>query len=68
VRPVAHRFGGSHAQRDVLDLTLLESARRSGDAALARALAAERVARKPESPLARLLAQRAATLPRGGVA
>ena len=36
-------FGGSHAQRDVLQRTLLESALRSGRFELARALAAERV-------------------------
>jgi tetratricopeptide (TPR) repeat protein len=36
------RFGGSHAQRDVIDLTLIEAARRSGDHALAAALEAER--------------------------
>jgi tetratricopeptide (TPR) repeat protein len=65
VRPVAHRFGGSHAQRDVLDLTLLEAARRGGDAALARALAAERLDRKPDSPFAQLLAQRATAGARG---
>lgn len=63
-RPVAQRFGGSHAQRDVLDLTLIEAACRSGRDALARALAAERTAAKPRSPLAKLYAQRAAELPR----
>ncbi|MCW5666113.1 MAG: tetratricopeptide repeat protein [Piscinibacter sp.] len=42
VRPVAHRFGGSHAQRDLIDLTLIEAARRGGDAALADALQRER--------------------------
>jgi tetratricopeptide (TPR) repeat protein len=34
VRAVAHRFGGSHAQRDVIDLTLLEAAQRAGDGAV----------------------------------
>ncbi len=43
IRNIAHRFGGSHAQRDVLDLTLIEAALRSGQKALAAALAAERV-------------------------
>lgn len=38
VRDVAHRFGGSHAQRDIIDLTLIEAARRAGDATLAAAL------------------------------
>ena len=42
VRPVANRFGGSHAQRDVIDLTLIEAAERAGDAALADALRRER--------------------------
>ncbi len=49
VRPIAHQFGGSHAQRDLIDLTLLEAARRNGDRQLARALAAERMAVKPAS-------------------
>lgn len=60
VRSQAQRFGGSNAQRDVLDLTLIEAALRGGDAALAGALAAERCARRPRSPLARLFAARAA--------
>jgi hypothetical protein len=60
VRSVANRFGGSHAQRDVIDLTLIEAAIRAGNHDLAKALAAERVAAKPASPLAGLFAQRAA--------
>ena len=59
IRSTAHRFGGSHAQRDVLDLTLLEAAFRSGQHDLAKALTAERVAAKPASPLAALFARRA---------
>jgi len=59
VRSSAHRFGGSHAQRDVLDLTLIEAALRSGDRGLAAALAAERVAVRPSSPLARRFVSRA---------
>lgn len=47
VRPVAHRFGGSHAQRDLIDLSLVEAAFRSGDRALAEAVVAERAALKP---------------------
>jgi tetratricopeptide (TPR) repeat protein len=50
VRLVANRFGGSHAQRDILSLTLIEAALRGGDAKLARALAAERTYAKPTSP------------------
>ncbi len=59
IRTTAHRFGGSHAQRDVLDLTLIAAAFRSGQAALASALAAERHMTRPESPLARLFVRRA---------
>ena len=33
VRSIAHRFGGSHAQRDVIDLTLIEAALRAGESA-----------------------------------
>ena len=33
VRSIAHRFGGSHAQRDLLDLTLIEAALRRRPAA-----------------------------------
>jgi hypothetical protein len=42
VRNYAHRFGGSHAQRDVIDLTLIEAASRAGQHRLAAALLAER--------------------------
>jgi len=42
VRSGAHRFGGSHAQRDIIDLTLIEAARRSGQDSLAQALVNER--------------------------
>lgn len=59
VRSIANRFGGSHAQRDLLDLTLLESALRSDQRGLAKALSAERLAAKPTSPLATLFARRA---------
>ena len=58
VRSLAHRFGGSHAQRDLLDLTLIEAAARSGDKPVAAALAAERLALRPRSPLAQRLAAR----------
>jgi tetratricopeptide (TPR) repeat protein len=50
VRPLASRFGGSHAQRDLLNLTLIEAAFHSGRAKIARALAAERTHLKPSSP------------------
>ncbi len=45
VRPRAQRFGGSHAQRDLIDLTLIEAAARDGQHALADALRAERAPR-----------------------
>ncbi len=49
VRDGAWRFGGSHAQRDVLSLTLIESARRSGNASLAAHYVQERMVHKPAS-------------------
>jgi hypothetical protein len=52
VREVAARFGGSNAQRDVLSLTLLEAALRSGQTSLARALASERTRLRPGNPAA----------------
>ncbi|ARP87051.1 tetratricopeptide repeat protein [Bordetella genomosp. 9] len=62
LRLVAHRFGGSHAQRDVLALTLVEAALRDGARNLAKALTAERLALKPASEGNRQLAARAAAL------
>ncbi|MBA4792313.1 MAG: tetratricopeptide repeat protein [Phenylobacterium sp.] len=50
VRHRLQRFGGSHAQRDVFDLTLIEAARRGGDQSLERALRAERAAANPLAP------------------
>jgi tetratricopeptide (TPR) repeat protein len=62
VRNIAHRFGGSHAQRDLLDLTMVEAALRSGAQPIAAALASERAAVRPKSPLSRLFMQRAARM------
>jgi hypothetical protein len=62
VRNIAARFGGSHAQRDILDLTMIEAALRSGEEALAQALIAERDAMRHESPLTQLFVRRAAGL------
>jgi hypothetical protein len=45
VRSKAYRFGGSHAQRDVIDLTLIEAAARDGQKLFADALRRERAAR-----------------------
>lgn len=64
VRAFSGRMGGSHAQRDILDLTLIEAAKRGGDANLLAALATERVSNRPNSPLARRYRDAAATLPR----
>jgi tetratricopeptide (TPR) repeat protein len=47
LRPEAHAVGGSHAQRDVIDLTLIAAAAGDGQRDLVRALVGERVARKP---------------------
>ena len=59
IRHRTHRLGGSHAQRDVIALTLLEAAIRAGRFPLARALANERTALKPTSPQNWVLAARA---------
>ena len=59
IRSIAHRFGGSHAQRDVIDLTLIEAAIRAGNAPLAAALAAERRDARPDSPFSHVIAKRA---------
>ena len=55
IRSSAHRFGGSHAQRDLLDQTLIAAAGRSGQAALAHALRQERDALRPRSAAAQRL-------------
>jgi tetratricopeptide (TPR) repeat protein len=47
VRRQAVRIGGSHAQRDIVDLTLIAAAERSGQLSLARELLAERAATRP---------------------
>jgi tetratricopeptide (TPR) repeat protein len=60
IRTIVHRFGGSHAQRDLVHLTLVEAALRSGHFSLARALTAERLDRKPLSPHNHALSSRAA--------
>jgi tetratricopeptide (TPR) repeat protein len=54
VRDVAHRFGGSHAQRDLLSLTLIDASMRAGDIARARHVVRERSALKPTRWSARL--------------
>jgi tetratricopeptide (TPR) repeat protein len=53
VRSVAQRFGGSHAQRDLIDQTLLAAAARGGRRNIGRALVNERTMAKPVTPLTR---------------
>ena len=50
VRSRSNRIGGSHAQRDIVQLTGIEAALQDGHAELARALASERTEQKPTSP------------------
>ena len=63
VRDIAHRFGGSHAQRDLITLTLIEAALRGGQPSRARHYIAERLVHKPAGRLGRRLADRAAARP-----
>lgn len=58
-RFIVNRFGGSHAQRDLIDWTLTEAALRGGLTDLASALAHERLALKPHSPINRGFLKRA---------
>jgi hypothetical protein len=53
VRTLAQRFGGSHAQRDLIDLTLLAAAAGGGSRPIGRALINERRMAKPVTPLTR---------------
>ena len=55
--PIRHHLnecGGSHAQRDVLQRTLLEAALRGGRVEVAGSLVRERIHAKPDSPYNRL--------------
>jgi tetratricopeptide (TPR) repeat protein len=60
IRTVAHRFGGSHAQRDILTQTLIESALRGDRPELARNLISERKLHKPFTPLSQRFASKLA--------
>lgn len=51
-RRVLHRFGGSHAQRDAMQRTLVESAIRGGRHDLAAALLRERLSTRPTGEFA----------------
>jgi hypothetical protein len=58
VRGIAQRFGGSHAQRDILTLTALHAAIRGKMKPVAEALSHERLQQKPRSAWAGRLAVR----------
>lgn len=62
IRRHLQRFGGSHAQRDALQRTLLEAALRSHRTDLARALISERLAVRPTSAYAATQKLRLASL------
>ena len=51
LRAHAQRFGGSHAQRDLIDQTVLAAAARAGNTSAGRALLNERRLAKPATPL-----------------
>ena len=61
-RFIVNSFGGSHAQRDIIDWTLTEAAIRGGLSDTAVALANERLALKPHSPINRQFLSRTASL------
>ncbi len=61
-RYVANSFGGGHAQRDVIDWTLSEAARRGDMRGVAQALTHERLALKPHSPVNLSFLQRASAM------
>jgi tetratricopeptide (TPR) repeat protein len=62
VRFIANSFGGSHAQRDIIDWTLTEAAIRGRIGGVAEAMANERMALKPHSPINRAFLRQAKSL------
>lgn len=58
VRDIAHQFGGSHAQRDLITLTIIEAARRTGRAKVATHYLNERIVLRPGSRLGHRLVER----------
>ncbi|MEQ9507173.1 MAG: tetratricopeptide repeat protein [Hyphomonas sp.] len=62
-RQISGSFGGSHAQRDVIDWTLTEAAIRGKITPVARALVQERLALRPESRVNLAFARRAGLRP-----
>ncbi|MEO5734239.1 MAG: tetratricopeptide repeat protein [Rubrivivax sp.] len=61
VRNAAQRLGGSHAQRDLIDHTLLAAAAQGGRRALGHALLNERQMARPLTPLTRHWIEQLAT-------
>lgn len=61
VRDRAHGFGGSHAQRDIISLTLLDAAVRAGNRRLANHVLNERRPGKALTPLTAYWQQRVGT-------
>ncbi|QJR14735.1 tetratricopeptide repeat protein [Usitatibacter palustris] len=57
-RDISARFGGSHAQRDILTLTLIDAATRAGQLELARHYTQERLVSKPTALWGRRLFER----------
>ena len=62
IRPIVARFGGSNAQRDLIDQTMLSAALRGRLGNRALGLANERLVRKPHGPLAQRFAEKARAL------
>jgi hypothetical protein len=58
LRVIAHHFGGSHAQRDLIDQTLLAATSNGVDRSVGRALLNERRCAKPLTPLTEHWARR----------
>jgi len=58
-RHIVNQFGGSHAQRDIIDWTMAEAAVRGAISGVAEALTNERIALKPHSAVNRALLGRA---------
>ncbi|MCA1493821.1 tetratricopeptide repeat protein [Sinorhizobium alkalisoli] len=58
-RFIANSFGGSHAQRDIIDWTLAEASVRGDLTAMAEAIGNERLALKPHSPVNKSFLSRA---------
>ena len=57
VRHIAHQFGGSHAQRDIVNLSLLSAAKKAQNDTLVRSLLNERAMLKPTSILGHRVVQ-----------